>query len=143
MGDLPDGTFSNDQENTVREIQSVNRWRYQGAAKSDSHHEDELPMGKDPDLRVNVSLLTESESRLKSLKKEFNNIDTRTDEMRPYWGSSDIADAMNEFVDNWDDYRAKMLNSIDTVGKLVKSSIDGFGGLDGDLAKGLQEGKKK
>ncbi|MEU8869392.1 hypothetical protein ACIBCS_06755 [Streptomyces phaeochromogenes] len=100
-------------------------------------------MGKDPDLRVNVSLLTESESRLKSLKKEFNNIDTRTDEMRPYWGSSDIADAMNEFVDNWDDYRAKMLNSIDTVGKLVKSSIDGFGGLDGDLAKGLQEGKKK
>jgi len=100
-------------------------------------------MGKDPDLRVNVNLLVESESRLKNLKKEFKNIGNRTDDMRPYWGSGDIADAMDEFVDNWDDYRAKMLSSIDTVGSLVKSSVDGFSGLDGDLAKGLREGKKK
>ncbi|WP_328495773.1 hypothetical protein OHS59_25835 [Streptomyces sp. NBC_00414] len=100
-------------------------------------------MGKDADLRVNVELLSESESRLKNLKKEFNNLGNRADDMRPYWGSDDIADAMGEFVDNWDDYRAKMIDNIDTVGKLAKSTMDGFGGLDGDLAKGLQEGKGK
>ncbi|BCL29941.1 hypothetical protein ACFFS2_38970 [Streptomyces aurantiacus] len=100
-------------------------------------------MGKDADLRVNAELLSESESRLKNLKREFNNLGNRADDMHSHWGSSEIADSMDEFVDNWDDYRAKMINSIDTVGKLVKSTIDGFGGLDGDLAKGLQEGKKK
>ncbi|WAU79085.1 hypothetical protein O1Q96_04545 [Streptomyces sp. Qhu-G9] len=100
-------------------------------------------MGKDADLRVNIELLSESESRLKNLKKEFNNLGNRADDMRSHWGSGEIADSMDTFVDNWDDYRAKMINSIDTVGKLVKSTIEGFGGLDGDLAKGLQEGKKK
>ncbi|QQM42696.1 hypothetical protein [Streptomyces liliifuscus] len=85
----------------------------------------------------------ESESRLKSLKREFKHLGNRTDDMRDHWGSGEITDVMDEFVDNWDDYRAKMLNSIDTVGKLAKSTVDGFGGLDGDLAQGLQEGKKK
>lgn len=99
-------------------------------------------MANDSDLKVNVDLLVDSESRLKSLKKEFTNLGNHTDDMRPYWGSGEITDAMDKFVDNWDDYRAKMLESIDTVGKLVKSTIDSFEGLDADLAKGLREGGK-
>ncbi|AVH55828.1 MULTISPECIES: hypothetical protein [Streptomyces] len=99
-------------------------------------------MANDSDLKVNVDLLVESESRLKSLRKEFKNIENRNDDMHPYWGSGEITDTMDEFVDNWDDYRAKMLESIDTVGKLVKSTIDSFEGLDADLAKGLRDGKK-
>ncbi|MFI1441500.1 hypothetical protein [Streptomyces fructofermentans] len=100
-------------------------------------------MGKDADLRVNVDLLVESESRLKSIRREFKGLGDHTDGMSPYWGSGEIEDAMDEFVDNWDDYRAKMIKSIETVGELVKSTVDGFNGLDGDLAKGLREGAKK
>ncbi|MGH4032443.1 hypothetical protein ACQB60_26285 [Actinomycetota bacterium Odt1-20B] len=100
-------------------------------------------MANDADLKVNVDLLVNSESRLKSLRREFRNLGNRNEDMHPYWGSGEITDAMDEFVDNWDDYRGKMLESIDTVGKLVKSTIDGFEGLDADLAKGLREGKKK
>lgn len=100
-------------------------------------------MADDKDLRVNIDLLVSSESRLKNLNKEFKNLGTRKDDMHPYWGSGEIADAMDEFVDNWDDYRAKMLDNIDTVGKLIKSTIDGFTGLDRDLADGLRKGRKK
>ncbi|MFH8487886.1 hypothetical protein [Streptomyces longisporoflavus] len=99
-------------------------------------------MANDPDLRVNVDLLVDSESRLKGLRREFKNLGNRNEDMQPYWGSGDITGAMNEFVDNWDDYRRKMLESIDTVGKLVESTVKGFSGLDADLAKGLREGGK-
>lgn len=100
-------------------------------------------MANDPDLRVNVDLLVNSEARLKGLRREFKNLSNRNEDMHPYWGSGDISGAMDEFVDNWDDYRRQMLDSIDTVGKLVESTIKGFSGLDADLAKGLREGGKR
>ncbi|MGW0813281.1 hypothetical protein ACWD00_08530 [Streptomyces viridiviolaceus] len=100
-------------------------------------------MAKDSDLVVNVDLLVESETRLKSIKKELENLDNRKDDMQPYWGSGQIADVMSEFVDNWDDYRDKMMETVDTVGKLVKSTIDGFTGLDAELAKELRKARKK
>jgi molecular chaperone GrpE (heat shock protein) len=100
-------------------------------------------MANDSDLKVNVDLLVESESRLRKLKKEFNNLEARNDDLREHWGSSGITDAMDEFVDNWDDYRKALLENIDVVGKLVKATIDGFTGLDAELAKQLRKGKKK
>lgn len=101
-------------------------------------------MANDSDLIVNVELLTESEARLKSIKKELENLDNRKDDMHPYWGSGKISDVMDEFVENWDDYRKKMVETVDTVGKLVKGTIDGFSGLDAELAKELRKaGKKK
>lgn len=101
-------------------------------------------MASDSDLIVNVELLVESESRLKSIKKELENLDNRKDDMHSHWGSSKISDVMDDFVDNWDDYRKKMVETVDTVGKLVKGTIDGFTGLDAELAKELRKaGKKK
>lgn len=100
-------------------------------------------MANDSDLIVNVDLLVESESRLKSIQKELKNLNHRKDDMRPYWGSGKIADKMDDFVDNWDDYRTKMLESVDTVGQLVKSTIDGFTGLDAQLANELRKARKK
>ncbi|MFF5372412.1 hypothetical protein ACFZAD_13255 [Streptomyces iakyrus] len=100
-------------------------------------------MANDSDLRVNVDLLVESESRLRKIKKEFKNLGNHRDDMREYWGSGDVTGAMDEFVDNWDDYRESLLTHIDTVGKLIKATIDGFTGLDADLAKELRKKEKK
>ncbi|MFH8894892.1 hypothetical protein ACH4HG_00580 [Streptomyces coeruleorubidus] len=101
-------------------------------------------MANDSDLIVNVKLLVESESRLRSIKKELENLDNRKEDMHPYWGSGKIADVMDDFVDNWDDYRKKMIETVETVGKLVKGTVDGFTGLDAELAKELRKaGKKK
>ncbi|MFJ7331719.1 hypothetical protein ACIQUU_00470 [Streptomyces sp. NPDC101116] len=101
-------------------------------------------MANDSDLVVNIDLLVDSESRLKSIKKELNDLNNRKDDMHPYWGSGQIADVMGDFVDNWEKYREKMLETVENVGKLVTSTIDGFTGLDADLAKELRKaGKKK
>ncbi|MFF3460907.1 hypothetical protein [Streptomyces sp. NPDC002619] len=99
-------------------------------------------MADDSDLIVNVDLLVESEAHLKSIQKELKGLNHRKDDMRPYWGSGGIADKMGDFVDNWDDYRTKMLESIKTVGELVKSTIDGFTGLDAQLANELRKARK-
>ncbi|MGP3951664.1 hypothetical protein [Streptomyces sp. 7N604] len=100
-------------------------------------------MADDSDLIVNVDLLVASESRLKGIQKELKNLGNRKDDMRQYWGSGEITEAMDEFVDNWDDYRGKMLESVDSVGKLITATIDGFTGQDAQLAKELRKGKKR
>ncbi|MFE2276992.1 hypothetical protein ACFXAE_06940 [Streptomyces sp. NPDC059454] len=99
-------------------------------------------MAGDPDLIVNVDLLVESESALSKIQKDLKDIGNRKDDMQPYWGSSEISEAMGKFVDNWDDYRGKMIESLDSVGKLVTNTINGFTGADAALAKELKKARK-
>ena len=100
-------------------------------------------MAGDPDLIVNVDLLVKSESRLKEIQRELKDLNNRKDDMHPYWGNSEISDAMGKFVDNWDDHRGKLLESVKTVGELVKATIDGFSGADAKLAEELRKARKK
>ncbi|MEV5435232.1 hypothetical protein AB0K80_04255 [Streptomyces sp. NPDC052682] len=100
-------------------------------------------MAGDSDLVVNVDLLVKSESRLKSIHKELKNLSHRKDSMHPYWGSGEISDAMGEFVDNWDDHRSALLKNLESVGGLVKSTIDAFTGADKQLADELRKARKK
>jgi hypothetical protein len=99
-------------------------------------------MAGDSDLVVNVDVLVESESRLRKIQNELKDIGNRKDDMRPYWGSGEISDVMDDFVDNWDDYRAKMIESLESVGKLVTNTINGFTGADAQLAKELKKARK-
>ncbi|MGA5503584.1 hypothetical protein [Streptomyces umbrinus] len=99
-------------------------------------------MAGDSDLIVNVELLVSSESSLKTIKNEFEGLDKRKDSMEKEWGSGQIADAMSDFVDNWEKYREELLGSIETVQKLVTSTIDSFTGLDKELADSTRKGKK-
>ncbi|MFC8439025.1 hypothetical protein ACFUJT_12600 [Streptomyces griseoincarnatus] len=99
-------------------------------------------MAGDSDLIVNVDLLVESESALSRIQKDLRDIGNRKEDMRPYWGSSEISEAMGKFVDNWDDYRGKMVESVNSVGKLVTNTINGFTGADAALAKELKKAGK-
>ncbi|MFD3379733.1 MULTISPECIES: hypothetical protein [unclassified Streptomyces] len=99
-------------------------------------------MAGDSDLIVNVDLLVSSESSLKTIKNEFEGLDKRKDSMEKEWGSGQITDAMSDFVDNWEKYREELLGSIETVQKLVTSTIDSFTGLDKELADSTRKGKK-
>ncbi len=98
-------------------------------------------MAGDSDLIVNVDLLVESESALSKIQKDLRDIGNRKEDMRPYWGSSEITEAMGKFVDNWDDYRGKMIESVNSVGKLVTNTINGFTGADAALAKELKKAR--
>lgn len=46
--------------------------------------------------------------------------------MREHWGSGKIADVMTDFVDNWDDYRTRLVESLDSVGQMVAGTKKAF-----------------
>jgi uncharacterized protein YukE len=97
----------------------------------------------DPDLTVDFDFLAESERRLSQLKTTFKDIENRRDDMREHWGSGAIAEAMGDFVDNWDDYRTKLIEGIESVGKLVAGTKKAFKDLDDDLSKVNDKKQKK
>ncbi|MEU5684994.1 hypothetical protein DEJ48_16555 [Streptomyces venezuelae] len=96
-----------------------------------------------PDLTVDFDFLTDSERKLGQLKKTFEDIEKRRDEMDKHWGSSEIADAMAQFVDNWDDYRTKLIEGLDSVGKLVSGTKKAFGDLEKQLGRRDEKKPKK
>ncbi|MEU0121577.1 hypothetical protein ABZ114_07775 [Streptomyces albidoflavus] len=78
------------------------------------------------------------------MRSTFKDIENRRDEMNEHWGSGKIADAMAGFVDNWDDYRTKLIEGLKSTGKLVAEAKRSFEKLDQDLAKqgkGKREGQ--
>ena len=95
----------------------------------------------DSDLTVDYDFLAESEKKIGQLKKTFEDIENRRDDMREHWGSGLIADVMKDFVDNWDDYRTKLVESLDSVGQMVAGTKKAFQDLDDQLAK--RDGKKQ
>ncbi|MFF8868668.1 hypothetical protein [Streptomyces massasporeus] len=47
---------------------------------------------------------------------------------------------MTDFIDNWDDNRKRLLESLETVGNMMEGTRDAFAKVDDELAKA---GKKK
>ncbi|MDX2582432.1 hypothetical protein PV349_03355 [Streptomyces sp. WI04-05A] len=97
----------------------------------------------EPDLTVDFEFLAKSERKLGQLKKEFEDLENRRDDMRRHWGSGTIADAMDKFVDNWDDYRTKLVEGITSVGELVAGTKKAFEDLEKQLSKRDEKKPKK
>ena len=91
-------------------------------------------MGQPGDLCVSYTALEESEADLKTIKAEFENCSKRKDQLRGIWGSGPIADAMGEFVDNWDRHRKELVESIKAVSDMVTNTLKVFRETDQKLA---------
>lgn len=89
------------------------------------------------DLKVNYTTLDQSERSLQGITTELESADARRDAKADIWGSSDVADAMRDFVDNWDHHRAKLLESLNNVGGMCASAKETFAGSDRQLAAEL------
>nr|WP_217422814.1 hypothetical protein [Streptomyces sp. 8P21H-1] len=94
-------------------------------------------------MTVDFEFLSDSERKLDQLRRTFKDIENRRDDMKQHWGSSAIAEAMGDFVDNWDDYRTKLIEGIESVGKLVAGTKKAFEDLDDDLSKANEKKPKK
>lgn len=86
------------------------------------------------DLKVNYAALDSSEESLLRIATELDGADTRRDANADVWGSADVAEAMGEFVDNWDYHRGKLVESLRNVGGMCASARDCFTGTDQSLA---------
>ena len=89
------------------------------------------------DLKVDYATLDDSERSLQRIRQEFESATNRRDVLRGSWGSGPIADAMDDFVDNWDRHRNKLVESLKSVGEMCASIKGTFQDVDRQLADEL------
>lgn len=88
-----------------------------------------------PDLIVDFTLLSTSAKQLKAIHNEFTALDDWKDDVRSVVGAPEMTAAMSHFVDNWDDNRERLLDSLQSVGQMVEGTRDAFKRLEDSLAK--------
>ncbi|KRV50885.1 hypothetical protein AQ490_13105 [Wenjunlia vitaminophila] len=86
------------------------------------------------DLCVSYDTLEDCESDLKTIQSEFEKCGERRDQLRGIWGSGEVADAMGDFVGNWDRHRKELVQSIKSVGEMVTNTLTTFKDTDKKLA---------
>jgi hypothetical protein len=86
------------------------------------------------DLKVNYASLDSSEQSLQRIATELEGADAQRAANADVWGSSDVAAAMGEFVDNWDRHRKQLVESLTSVGGMCASARECFTGTDQQLS---------
>jgi hypothetical protein len=87
-----------------------------------------------PDLKVDYQLLESTERTLSSLVSEFQNMQAQETAYDGAMGSGPIAAAMNGFATNWNDNKKGLINSMQTLGKMVSETVLQFKNTDSKLA---------
>ncbi|WP_369157490.1 hypothetical protein [Streptomyces sp. R02] len=95
------------------------------------------------DLIVDLALLTKSSKQLKAIQKEFADLGEWKVEITSAVGAPELKGAMTEFIDNWSDNRKRLLNSLESVGKMVEGTREAFQSLEDELTKSGEKSKKE
>ncbi|MER6321573.1 hypothetical protein [Streptomyces coelicoflavus] len=91
------------------------------------------------DLIVDLQLLTTSAKQLKEIQTEFRDLGAWRDDIKSVVGAPELKEAMTDFIDNWDKNRKRLIESLETVGKMVSGTRDAFEGLDDELSKAVKK----
>jgi uncharacterized protein YukE len=105
----------------------------------DQGNPEERFMGEQDRLLVDFELLESSKKNLQDIKRALNDIEEHRDDIRDVWGHDSIAGKMEEFVNNWDNYRRELLDNVEDLGKQVDTSLKSFEKLDLDLEKATEK----
>ncbi|WAZ23847.1 hypothetical protein STRCI_005217 [Streptomyces cinnabarinus] len=90
-------------------------------------------MGEHDRLVADYTLLESSRTNLRDIKRALEGIDKHRDDIHDIWGHSDITGKMNDFVNNWDNYRRELLENVQDLGEHVETALESFQKLDLDL----------
>ncbi|MFJ6081603.1 WXG100 family type VII secretion target [Streptomyces sp. NPDC092369] len=99
-------------------------------------------MPKGSDLQVDYDLLSTSAKQLAQIHREFKGLVDWKQDIRSLLGDSRVQSATADFVDNWDRNRKRLVEEIQEIGKMIKTTSDAFKSLDDDLADAGRGGKK-
>ena len=89
------------------------------------------------DLAVDATL-DQTNSDLKTILAEFQNCATTAKDDRNIWGQSDVASAMNAFVNNWYVHRDSIQSSLSTLSNNVDQACSTWSEADKQLSDSLQ-----
>ena len=90
-------------------------------------------------IAVDTTGLRETAAALGRLKEAFDDAGSIADGARADLGSPDVADAVNDFADNWKIRRGKLTKSLDSLRQMANDSAETFETADEELATELAE----
>ncbi|MDU0254378.1 hypothetical protein RVN83_14445 [Streptomyces sp. PU10] len=96
-------------------------------------------MGDHDRLVADYMLLESSKKNLDNIKKSLKGIEEHRADIHDIWGHDSIAGKMDEFVNNWDNYRRELLEKVKTLGERVETAHRSFEKLDLDLKKATEK----
>ncbi|WP_108990163.1 hypothetical protein [Streptomyces coelicoflavus] len=100
-------------------------------------------MGQHDRLVADYMLLESSKKNLNSIKKALDGIEEHRADIHDIWGHDTIAGKMDDFVNNWDNYRRELLEKVKTLGEQVETAHRTFEKLDLDLKNANEKKRAK
>jgi uncharacterized protein YukE len=85
------------------------------------------------DLTVRTGLLRDTAASLAELRAELGRLEHRRDRLHAAWGSAEVADALDDFVDNWDDNRRRISDSMTSLQRMAESTAEEFERIESEL----------
>ncbi len=94
------------------------------------------------DLKVSYDKLEESNKNLKAINQELDTTGDHQGDIKGSLGSGDIADAMDDFANNWDYHRHKLQDKVKAMGEMTEETMQKFREVDSKLGQAFDHGKK-
>jgi hypothetical protein len=88
-------------------------------------------------LKVDTEVLRVAGSNLRLVAKAFNNAEADSAQAGAACGHEDLRKALASFASNWDDRRARIMESLAAVAEACVGIGEGFEQLDTELAAAL------
>ena len=95
------------------------------------------------DLKVSYDWLSQTTSNLKAIHNELEHTGEHQSDIKGALGSGDIADAMDDFANNWDNHRRKILDKVQALGDMSEKTMEAFQDLEKKLAGGILGNEKQ
>jgi uncharacterized protein YukE len=102
--------------------------------------------GKSDHTRLDLDVIKGMGTGLNNVKKAFEGLDKLSDKYEGDFGNGDLADKFGDFASNWEISREKLMEEVDTLGKIAKAAAEAYEDIDHQLAeaiRGAQDPKKK
>lgn len=94
------------------------------------------------DLKVDTDVLWDAGSSLRTVYDAFKDADGRAEPDREVIAHGKLRDRLDDFADNWDDRREKMLGEIEGLGDIAEGAAEAYEEIETEFTKAL-EGQKK
>jgi hypothetical protein len=91
------------------------------------------------DLTYSIDLLTTLGGNMLGVSSDFTDGEGSADYDSSDLGHHRVAEAMDNFRENWNDNREHLAEKLSTLGDLALKAAEGFSEADADLAKKIRE----
>ncbi|SDR98573.1 hypothetical protein [Paraoerskovia marina] len=89
-------------------------------------------------LQIDTTALRDLGTNLRTIAEEFTYADERSEELARAICHDDLASAVREFADNWDDRRVEIVEEIASLADASTGVGEEFEALDADFASALR-----